>query len=244
MNFVETAYTKGLRARPSPSDGLLLRDGTRHRVLVDSSGTLTKFGREYEALAGEPLPAGGYDATQNPSRTGNVETVRLRGGKEAIVRRWDPSTGAFRYTRLGRAFYGQRRTQWVVKVPARFEGARPNGAAYARDGYWPVATPIPLSPTLTTAQRDTRIRAHVTALFADGVLAEYSAENVTLREGAWQIAELTTTPSADGPQAVVTERRLGVAPVSHAACFSHSTLRSVPSRMRMTVCAARARSRR
>ena len=79
MNFVETAYTKGLRARPSPSDGLLLRDGTRHRVLVDSSGTLTKFGREYEALAGEPLPAGGYDSSQTPTRTGNVETVRMRG---------------------------------------------------------------------------------------------------------------------------------------------------------------------
>ena len=86
MSLMETAYAKGLRARPSPSDGLLLRDGTRHRVLVDSSGTLTKFGREYEALAG-PLPAGGYDATQNPTRTGNMETVRLRGGKEAIVRR-------------------------------------------------------------------------------------------------------------------------------------------------------------
>ena len=129
MNFVETAYTKGLRARPSPSDGLLLRDGTRHRVLVDSSGTLTKFGREYEALAGEPLPAGGYDSSQTPSRTGNVETVRMRGGREAVVRRWDPATGAFRYTRLGLAFYGQRRIQWVVKVPARFEGARPNGAA-------------------------------------------------------------------------------------------------------------------
>ena len=109
MSFVEAAFAKGLRARPSPSDGMLLRDGNRHRVLVDSSGTLTKFGREYEALV-ETLPAGGYDATQTPSRTGNVETVRMRGGKEAVVRRWDPATGAFRYTRLGRAFYGQRRT--------------------------------------------------------------------------------------------------------------------------------------
>ena len=87
MSFIETAYAKGLRARASPSDGLLLRDGTRHRVLVDSAGALTKFGREYEALAGESLPAGGYDATQTPSRTGNVETVRMRGGNESVVRR-------------------------------------------------------------------------------------------------------------------------------------------------------------
>ncbi len=87
MSFVETAYNKGLRARASPSDTLLLRDGTRHRVLVDSSGSVTRFGREYEALAGESLPAGGYDATQTSSRTGNVESVRLRGGREAVVRR-------------------------------------------------------------------------------------------------------------------------------------------------------------
>ena len=70
MSFVYTAFNKGLRARASPSDGLLLHDGTRHRVLVDSSGGLTKFGREYEALAGESLPADGYDATQTPSCTG------------------------------------------------------------------------------------------------------------------------------------------------------------------------------
>ncbi len=56
MSFVETAYNKGLRARASPTDALLLRDGARHRILVDSAGSLTKFGREYEGLSGESLP--------------------------------------------------------------------------------------------------------------------------------------------------------------------------------------------
>ena len=125
MSFVEIAFAKGLRARPSPSDGMFLRDGTRHRVLVDSSGTLTKFGRQYDALTGESQPAGGYDSSQTPTRTGNVETVRMRGGRVAVVRRWDPATGAFRYTRLGLAFYGRRKTlrgrspEWRSVYPRR-----------------------------------------------------------------------------------------------------------------------------
>ena len=122
---MEKLHTIRACKRASPSDGLLLRDGTRHRVLVNSSGSVTRFGREYEALAGGSLPAGRYYAPQTPSRTGNVETVRMRGGKEGIVRRWDPATGAFRYTRLGRAFYGQRRTQFAVKVSALYSASTP-----------------------------------------------------------------------------------------------------------------------
>ena len=115
MSFVKDAYDKGSRPRASPSDALLLRDGRAHRVLVDSGGRLTVHGAAYEAHSGEALPVGGFDSTQTPTRAGNgnTETIRMRGGKESVVRRFDLATGKFTYTRLGRTFYSQRRTEYV-----------------------------------------------------------------------------------------------------------------------------------
>ena len=50
-------------------------------------------------------------------------------------------------------------------------------------------------------------------LYPDGVLAEFSEERVTInQQGAWQISEMITTPTADGPQVSVTDRPLGARP--------------------------------
>ena len=92
MSFVKDAYDKGSRPRTSPSDALLLRDGRAHRVLVDSGGRLTTHGVAYEAHSGESLPVGGFDNTQTPTRNGNVETIKMRGGKDSVVRRFDLAT--------------------------------------------------------------------------------------------------------------------------------------------------------
>jgi hypothetical protein len=133
MSFVKDAYDKGSRPRKSPSDALLLRDGRSHRVLVDSGGRLTAHGAAYEAHSGEALPTGGFDNTQTPpSRNGNVETIKMRGGKESVVRRFDPATGGFTYTRLGRTFYSQRRTEYVVRVPVKYAGTRHDGRPQCR----------------------------------------------------------------------------------------------------------------
>ncbi len=217
MSFVELAFGKGLRAKRSPSDATILRDGRQHRTLVDTSGRLTTHGAAYEALSGAPLPVGGYDSSQTPTRVGDVETIRLRGGGAAVVRRFDPASGDFKYTRLGRGFYSQFRTEYVLKIPARFDGTRPNGQPYSRDGYWPVSDPVSLPQGLTPAQRDARLRAHVGA--EGGVLAEFSEERVTVRAGALLVAEMTTRPTEDGPQVSVTERRLGATPVACSLLF-------------------------
>ena len=52
------------------------------------------------------------------------------------------------------------------------------------------------------------MRAHV-GVVEGGVLAEFSEERVSVRAGAWLVAEMATRPSEDGPQVSVTERRLG-----------------------------------
>ena len=115
--------------------------------------------------------------------------------------------------KLGRQFYSRRQTQWVVKVPATFSGTRSNGRPYTRQGYFPVEAPVALPMTLTQAQRDQRIRARVNELYPDGILAEFSEERVTINpQGAWQILEMATAPSADGPRVSVTDRPLGARP--------------------------------
>ena len=127
MSFTSDAYDKGLRPRASASGALLMRDGRKHRILVDQGGNLTAQGRAYEAHSGSSLPVGGYDDTQTPSRQGNVETIRMRGGKESVVRRFDPATGGWKHTRLGSQFYSKRRTESVIRVAATFAGTRSNG---------------------------------------------------------------------------------------------------------------------
>ena len=92
---------------------------------------------------------GGCDWGQTPARVGDVGTIRLRGGGTAVVRRFDPASGDFKYTRLGRGFYSQFRTEYVLKIPARFDGTRPNGQPYSRDGYWPVSDPVSLPQGLS-----------------------------------------------------------------------------------------------
>ena len=39
----------------------------------------------------------------------------LRGGKEKVVRRYDPVTNDYKYTALGKRFYGRQQIQYVVQ---------------------------------------------------------------------------------------------------------------------------------
>ena len=58
-------------------------------------------------------------------------------------------------------------------------------------------------------------RARVGELYPDGILAEFSEERITINEqGAWQISEMVTTPSDEGPQVSVSDRALGARPSS------------------------------
>ena len=191
--FIQGALDRGVRPKRTANDALILRDGRKYRILVDANGQRTAAGRRYEQLANASLPAEGYDASQQPVRQGNAETIRVRG-KERVVRRYDPASNDWLYTKLGRQFYSQRQVQWVVRLPATFSGTRSNGRPYTRQGYFPVEAPIALPMALAQAQRDQSILARVGELYPDGILAEFSEERVTInQQGAWQISEMVTT---------------------------------------------------
>ena len=149
--FIQGAVAEGIQPRRTASDSLILREGARYRILVDANGQRTAAGRRFEELAQTTLPAEGYDASQTPVRQGNAESIRVRG-KEKVVRRYDPASNDWEYTKLGRQFYGARQVQWVVKVPATFSGTRSNGRPYTREGYFPVEAPVALPMTLTQAR--------------------------------------------------------------------------------------------
>ena len=108
--FIQGALGRGVRPKRTANDAVILRDGSRYRTLVNASGGRTAAGRKYEQLANVTLPAEGYDVAQAPVRQGNAETIRVRG-KEKLVRRYDPASNDWVYTKLGRQFYGLRQIQ-------------------------------------------------------------------------------------------------------------------------------------
>ena len=78
--FIQGAVTQGIRPKRTASDALILREGSKYRILVDANGQRTAAGLKYEALAEATLPAEGYDASQNPVRKGDTESIRVRQG--------------------------------------------------------------------------------------------------------------------------------------------------------------------
>ena len=210
--FLEGARNNNVRPKRAASGNLILRDGRNYRTLVNTSGRLTPAGRAWQQLTGTALSAENYDENQLPVRTGNRETIRVRG-KERLARTYDPATNDWRYSRLGRRFYSEARVQYVVKVPSVHTGKRSNGNPYRREAFFPIENPINTPMVLSQAQRDDFIRSAVEALYPDGVLGEFSEERIVLNpNAAWQISEMITQPTAEGPEVTITDRALGTRP--------------------------------
>ena len=144
--FIAGAIEQEVRPRKTPSESVILRVGANHRVLVGTGGAVTAAGRLYEELSGETLETWSYDTNQTPIRIGNAERIKLRGGREKLVRSWDATAddgrGEYRYTALGKRFFSRERQEYIVRVPASFTGTRANGTAYHREGLWPEHEPV------------------------------------------------------------------------------------------------------
>ena len=207
MDFLRAAIAAGGAPQIVASGATQLRNGRKFKQLVTSTGALTEAGKMYEAETGTALDTNSYGTGQTPRREGNAEYISMRRGQDRIVRKFDTATSKWMYTALGKKFFEQRRVQWIVKVPATFEGKRADGTPDRRTGYFPLNENISIPMAHSQAQRDRKIKAHVLSLYPTGTLAEYSEETITIRQGAeWHITEMTTIPGAAGaaPQTDVT----------------------------------------
>ena len=126
----------------------------RYRVLAQADGELTSAGRAWQDMVGPdaPLLTTGtrgqtFQSDQPTEQRGASEYIKLRNGKEAIVRTWTGSN--FVYTQMGRAYFAKKPSKYIVEVPVKIVGRRSANEAgrgnrgragdYTREAYMPVS---------------------------------------------------------------------------------------------------------
>ena len=176
MEFIRTAVAAGNNATIGAPGATVLRNGRSFRQLVTPGGKRTAAGRQFEEETGTVLELAPYATAQVPRRENDTEWIKMRGGDERIVRRFDSAAQRWKYTQLGREYFKTQRTQWVVRVPSQYAGTRANGLPYTRNGWHLVSENISLPTAWSEAQRDRKIRRTITDMFPTGVLAEFSGE--------------------------------------------------------------------
>ena len=108
-------------------------------MLVGADGRLTANGKIYTELNPNwERPRGFFDPNQQVVRRGPSDMIQTDRGERA-VRTYDVGGNA-RVTKLGREFFRNKRTEYVVKVPVIIKGKRENGSTYERYAFLPTNT--------------------------------------------------------------------------------------------------------
>ena len=93
--FLADAIEANVAPRVTHGDSTILKHNGSYRVLVNPSGDVTRAGKAYQTLTGTQLEASSWEPNQVPKRSVNVETIKLRSGKEKEVRRYDPTATSY-----------------------------------------------------------------------------------------------------------------------------------------------------
>ncbi len=203
---------------------VLVGDATKRNssyVVLASQGTLTPAGEHYYEKTGQKRPDGsGLDRSQALVSKGGSDYIQAPNGRLRLVRTLQPN-GRTVLTTLGRIFFKDKHSSYVVHVPVVITGTRRNGRAYTRVSSLPVDQlglgQIMASSALSALERVAEVKQKVLAgLLGAGnivgaggrqTLMEVSGESFQLeRSGQWLISELSTEVGAGG--AVTTEARI------------------------------------
>ena len=92
-----------------------LGQGRKKYLVLANGKKLTRAGQYWHAQTGQVKPTVHYDANQQPVRKGDGDYIRTRQGLQR-VRQLEPG-GAMKLTALGKQFYNDKRTEYVVEVP-------------------------------------------------------------------------------------------------------------------------------
>ena len=139
---IRRAADAGARPRISAQGSQLLplRDHRLQSVLLSRpNGQLTRAGQFFFGLTGRRPPNRQFDEAQPLIRDGASDYILMRGGTRKLVRTLQPN-GQYHVTKLGKAFFKDKYTEWLAHVPVIIRGRRRNGNPYERYDYLPVTT--------------------------------------------------------------------------------------------------------
>ena len=106
-------------------------------LLTRPNGQLTRAGQFYHSITGRRPPSRQFDESQPLIRDGPNDYILTRGGARKLVRSLQPN-GQYHVTKLGKAFFKDKFTEWLAHVPVIIRGRRRNGTPYGRHDYLPV----------------------------------------------------------------------------------------------------------
>ena len=194
--------------------------GRSYQILADAAAKLTPAGRYYYEQTGQQPPRRMFDDNQEPITRGANTYIRGRDNREMLVRSQRPD-GSTRITAVGRQYFRNRHSEYIVHIPVIIRGKRRNGNFYQRrtsnggDGE-PVMLPVSMlgvgqlleNSGYTPEQAAARVRSRVLQelqLRTEGglqVLMEVSGETTfydrDAGSDAWKISALRTTVDAAG----------------------------------------------
>ena len=127
---VDVLVNRGGEQRASKSGSVLLKAGKQSITLVKANGQVTRAGKQFEQRGGTILSNSNSFANSKPYREGNTEYLNTTGGKKRILRRFDPASGDFEFSKLGLSYYSTMKRNYVVQVPITISGKRANGSTY------------------------------------------------------------------------------------------------------------------
>ena len=129
---LDIAITAGRKPRHTAAGRTIvaLGQGRKKYVALANGKKLTQAGQYWYDQTGQAKPTVHYDANQQPIRKGDGDYIRTRQGLQR-VRQLEP-TGAMKLTALGRKFYKDRHTEYVVEVPVIIEVTGKNGNVRTR----------------------------------------------------------------------------------------------------------------
>ena len=178
-------------------------------VLAKPDGSLTKAGEHYYGQ--DPLllrPTSQFDYNTPIIKRGPNDYIRTRNGKESLIRSLK-ADGSTTVTRLGRSFFKNKQTEYIVQVPAIVSGTNRRGKIQKRKTFLPTdllgVGQILQSDMLSESEKINKVKSYVLRELGlqtqngQTVLMEISDETFSYdRDGNWQISSLTTSVDANG----------------------------------------------
>jgi hypothetical protein len=182
-------------------------EGRKKYLVLANGKKLTRAGEYWYEKTGQPKPLAHFDPNRNTIRKGDGDYIRTRNGLQR-VRQLEP-TGHFKLTALGKRFYENKHTEYVIEIPVIINCTDRKGRPRVRTGeHLPVNLGVGrifASQSLTEAQKIAKVKNDVLRQLGGPtragrtVLMEISGQVFYYdRDGTWLISAMGTSINEAG----------------------------------------------